>query len=456
MRRLPFVLLLAAAACGDDGGNNPRPDGGDDAGADAPANGAVTLTVKLNGAAVAGVRVHFQGPDSSLIASADTDATGVASAVMPSGGFVSTINPFTPAPGQVAQQEVLTYTNVQPGDALEVSSVDPPSSAGTVTVNAATDSDAAVTDYVFWSPCYQGDPTPNPTISMTVATNCQPTTDVVVASLDSAGEIVHWVYAAAVSTAATIDLTGSAFTQTPIDRTYTFTNLSNYGEIDAGLELLSPAGRVIEATFGDFNVTTLSEPYKLPMWANAGEVSHFGEAAEFSANIYGHWGALAAGELTIDAGARRLKQATVGATFDASSKKLSWTEAATGVVGDFKVGELDISRNNGANRIRWRLLTSNATAGEVTFPTLPVETTDFNPGAGDTVSPTAVVGKVTGGYEAIRKVFFTLDDPSQIPTLSTSGDLAIQIVFEQAAGLQRMLNLFVPSRRSPARWKQRW
>jgi hypothetical protein len=86
---------MLLAACGDD---DPvrHLDGGviDSSMIDAPMNQPVTLTVTSDGAPQVGVKVYFQGADSSVISNAMTDASGVASALMPGGGFVTAVDPY--------------------------------------------------------------------------------------------------------------------------------------------------------------------------------------------------------------------------------------------------------------------------------------------------------------------------------------------------------------------------
>src|SRR4051812_19002284 len=87
--RLFLILSVVLVACGDDSNVGGLPDA--PAPPDAPSDGpvtppAVTLTVMLNGAPVAGVHTYFMNADSSVVKTADTDASGTASATMVAGG----------------------------------------------------------------------------------------------------------------------------------------------------------------------------------------------------------------------------------------------------------------------------------------------------------------------------------------------------------------------------------
>ena len=95
------LLLATTTACGDDGvhhlGDAPPVPLDGSAGSDAPFDAApqpVQLTITAAGAPVAGVKVYFQATDSTEIATMPTDATGVARAFMPHGGYVTVLDPF--------------------------------------------------------------------------------------------------------------------------------------------------------------------------------------------------------------------------------------------------------------------------------------------------------------------------------------------------------------------------
>src|SRR5512139_4072144 len=88
-----LVVSLFVVACGDDGGSGRLADAPPSTDAP-PGPQPVTLTVTDRGAPVAGVHVYFLNPDDSMVATVDTDTAGVASALLPSGGSVTAIDPF--------------------------------------------------------------------------------------------------------------------------------------------------------------------------------------------------------------------------------------------------------------------------------------------------------------------------------------------------------------------------
>lgn len=125
-RTLLLSALLASvgalAACGDDDSARKLPDAGltdiDAAPApDAATAGVVTLTITQDGAPRAAVDVYFQAADGALVAKVPTDASGVASATMEPGGFVTAIGPFEVVEGPF---QVKTFAGVKPGDQLRL------------------------------------------------------------------------------------------------------------------------------------------------------------------------------------------------------------------------------------------------------------------------------------------------------------------------------------------------
>src|SRR5690349_21386214 len=128
MRRLS-IAWLSLVACGSDSKVGHLPDAPpppeDAASPDAPPAPppTVMLTVTSNGVPLSRIRVYFQNADNSLVASAMTDDTGTAQAVMTAGGYVTAIDPF-PASAD-APDELRTFSGVKPGDHLFLTHTDP-------------------------------------------------------------------------------------------------------------------------------------------------------------------------------------------------------------------------------------------------------------------------------------------------------------------------------------------
>src|SRR5687768_1531790 len=125
MRKL-LGLLVLLGACGDDPVKR-LPDGPPQIDAlpppiDTP-TGPVTLTITSGTMPVMGIKVYFQNSDSSLVSATETDASGVASATMDPGGYVTAVNPFTrvlPSFGGFAREQIRTFAGVKPGDQLQL------------------------------------------------------------------------------------------------------------------------------------------------------------------------------------------------------------------------------------------------------------------------------------------------------------------------------------------------
>src|ERR1700733_14986133 len=127
--RIPTLISLGLLACGgssvhhlaDGGGDAPRaPDG---APPDAPAMGAVSVTVTLEGSGAANVPVYFQDADSTIVSDTVTDGSGVATATMGAGGFVTVVEPAIAVTvngvvGTETNGSLLTWSGVKPGDNL--------------------------------------------------------------------------------------------------------------------------------------------------------------------------------------------------------------------------------------------------------------------------------------------------------------------------------------------------
>lgn len=443
--RLALLFILLAAACGDDGGNT-KVDAGppDTLDVDAQNDTPVTLTVKLNNAPLAGVRVHFQNPDSSLIASVDTDASGVASSPMPSGGFVTAIDPFAGALGVGGNHNLYSYSGVKPGDALELFDTSGGTSANDLTITAPIDTDAAVTQYMFVTECDSitqpsAGTVANTETTFTLFSQCSPTSDILIASLDANNEVVHWVYAANQTTSgATLDLSGLTLNTAPTSKTFTFNNIPVASEgVFFAQQLYAGSSEFIEFS-GDGVGATVSQTLKVTPFTNALDLVFALTGGAESLNFMLDWNTTFQTSYTTDVGARLLSQVTSGASYDTTTRALTWGAGTGGVTPDFASSELDVTRGTGTlTYIRWRII-APYDGGELQYPTLPVEGTDFNPMATDTIElQSTTLGKTPLGYDGIRPKFYGLSGPDQLTTFAAAGSVDFQNVF--AAG-----GLFAP------------
>lgn len=422
---------MAVAACG--GGENRKVDAGvtpDQQDIDAPTAGdPVEITVTSAGVGIEGVRVHFQGPDSSVISTTMTDATGKASALMPNGGYVTAINPFASTGGTFV--DIRTFAGVEPGDDLVLKD----SLGGQVTdvlVTFPTDNDNTVTQYVVFSPCDTASITQSgsgASVSLGLYGACLTGTDLLVASANANDEIVHWLFLPNVTPVNdAIDLSSMTLTQTPVTKTYTINNIVSSSRYDVRQELWTAKGLVFEGetfTNGPSGAPTLTVPNV------SGAVDVVIGETEVSNGLGGHvlvnWGAPSTA-ITVDVAPRLLAEVTDLPTFDATTHKVAWQQAATGQTPDFAISYTHASRS--ALFIEWSLI-APYTAGSAQFPTLPPEgSLDYNFLPTDTIGVDFLIfGKVPGGYDAVRETILTSEGPQDVIGTSTSGALEIEQVF---------------------------
>jgi hypothetical protein len=453
-----MMVAATATACGDDGpGNNPRPDSGTGSpDAETGDTTPVQLTITRDGAGVAGVKVHFQRPDSSLYTTAMTDTSGVASAPMPSGGFVTAVGPYS-EPGD-SDTTLYTFAGAKAGDQLVLKEAYP-DSGGELAITAPIDSSTAVTQYLFSSPCDsstepEAGNTTNTTYTMYLDERCEPNTDLLIASLDANDEIVKYTYSSNLATASGSTNLSTATLTAPVAKTYTFTNIPASG-MGVGIftMLSSQKGRVLEReTMGEG--TSVTATIKQAAFANAQEAIGAMTGAPYGMHGMFDFGMFSATPFTTDVGARLLKEATSSVTFDAATQTASWTEAATGVTPDFAAAEAD--RYTDTNGIYWNLV-GPYTGGSVEFPKLPVDGTDYNFKAGDEVDVEINIGKVPGGWDAVRPKFFTLEGPEDLASGGAPGQVTFQFISTSDPGLRRLAtSTTAVKRKQPfAAWKIR-
>jgi hypothetical protein len=417
MRKLVCLLVLVGAC--DDQDPVRHLDGGMTDGAvsiDAPTTPQpVTLTVTLDGAPQANVRVYFQNPDSSLIANTLTDASGVATALMPNGGFVTAVNAFrAPVPAGLPSNEVHIFAGVRMGDHLSLANDGNPTQS--VMITGAVDSDSSVVQYGMSSPCgrgfvgNQGSGTP-PSWSADLRDPC-PTTDFIVASFDGGGGIVHWAYAPNTTVSATTNLSAATLTNTPATKTYTLNNADAFGgQMQVRQGLASLRGEVMELNTTAYDPvinTLLSASLKLPNFTNAIDVV---DTSGYQTSDAEHhllsWGPFST-TYTVDVAARALVNVTAGPEIDTTLHQLTWTQAATGATPDFVTAWGYASRSEPAP-FGWQFWIAAPYGASVQLPTLPTDVGDFNVGASDSYYMYSLnLGKVPGGYDAVRAHIYDL------------------------------------------------
>ncbi|HSN26133.1 MAG TPA: hypothetical protein VLT45_07600 [Kofleriaceae bacterium] len=432
MRKLSLLMLLVA--CGDDGVrhtpdatvHDAAPDGAPDAPVDANP-GAVTLTITHGGSAQAGITVYFQNADNSLVLSTTTDANGVASAVMQPGGSVTAIQPFLALYGRLPPDNITTFLGVQVGDHLHLDA----STLTTFTINytGPTSQNANVQSYSVFSPCL--DNGVNNQVNLGSAgtgqfdlQNCGATTDFLEVAYDGTGTPVEYFRASgvAVSSGGTVDLSAQTFTAVT-SKSFAYTNVPQaYGSPSITESLASLAGRNYITSFS--GSSTAATRMLVPAFTGAIDItdtSMFNGTAGMQRFI--DWGPFSA-TYTLDVGARALPDLTSAPSYMAATHQVTFNEAAGGVTPDFARASVDVFRTTDSKSWLWTVVSPHATA--ITLPTLPTTPYDYNISANDSInSVDLLIGKVPGGYDAVRGHLASFDSLLQLIT-TLSGSMTVE------------------------------
>jgi hypothetical protein len=125
-------------------------------------------------------------------------------------------------------------------------------------------------------------------------------------------------------------------------------------------------------------------------------------------------------------------------SYDVDTHKVSWTEGTAVAQPDVTTVELDVSRplsNESFLRWHWRIA-APYTAGEVKFPTLPVDT--WTPVANDDTSTSDLLSaKVPGGYDVIRAHILDVQDRGDATSFVAGPTGRVVTVGEVLGELQR-------------------
>ncbi len=379
-----ILLVTVLAACGDDGGVRTL----DDAPPFDAAPGMATVTVRAGRHLLANHTVYFQAPDSSEIATVQTDAEGRASAVVPDGSSVTTL-----VPGNGATSTIYTVMGVKPQDAL--------------TLTVATNFEQP--DVTFTFPAYTGVATAVYAIDTTCGGEgvgegtthvlaqdlCSPRTDTMVLARDVTGT-QHVAYLAKLDQpfADTIDLAGETWMEI-VPSTTTYTNIpAETVRTTAARNLVTPRG-VLARCYGGAGAppthiaalscatltgATMRDVF---MYTDHQLIHDFSQVATAPSS-------------TIDLANVTVRGAS-DAPIDGATRTLSWTETA-GAAPDFVWVRLI---EQGATPYdRYVLAPYDSTS--ITLPSLIGDAAVFDLEAGDEPYIELRLGTATGGYDAIR------------------------------------------------------
>ena len=292
------------------------------------------------------------------------------------------------------------------------------------------DVSSGVTQFAVSTPCdYQVEPTagsPSTLVTLTVDTNCSPTSDVLITSLDANDEIVNWLYVRDANTSgATLDLSGMSLNTPPASKTFTFNNAPATGVqfVDRLSSLQGPLSNMTSGGPG----TTVTSTLKLPAFAAAVESMLAVSAAPHGNHYMLDWGPVSPTTTSTNIGvdARRLHEATSSGSYDVANRRVVWTEATTGSTPVFAIASAETIRTNLV--FTWRVAAAYTTGGVVQYPTLPVENVDYNFSATDTVTvPRITTVQMSGGWDAAREHAFALRGFAWLMTPNSSGSIDYQ------------------------------
>lgn len=118
---------------------------------------------------------------------------------------------------------------------------------------------------------------------------------------------------------------------------------------------------------------------------------------------------------------------------DSTAHTLGWTESATGVTPDFAIASFQAGRERVPPMLNlqweWNVVAPYGGAS-IPMPTLPTDIADFAVTASDFTDINGVaLGKVPGGYDAVRANLFNVDGIESFAT-SATGSMTVAQWFQ--------------------------
>jgi hypothetical protein len=384
MPRIALVLALLAA-CGDDGGSrNEQPD--------APVEpdgmvdpGMARVTVTSLGAPRANQPVTFQGPDGAEIATVMTDASGVATATVPEGSYVTAYDIYNLAG---PQRSIVTVMGVKPGDAIEIRG-----DAGLPGPELAFSfaSYAGAASYGISSTC-AGDGVGTDTMPSLATNACGPRVDTMIGAADANGNTLAYLAKLDQPSDQVIDLTGDAWTEAQSSTT-TYTNVPAFIESRATKFYTTPRGTFATCREnawdgGEYDFLCPEVPgatvvEELWLWSDP-------------RGLYVYTPSQAG---PIDLATADVKNVTEYGTIDQTTRELTWAES-TGATPQFLMVQVGASGVD-QNPFQWEIV-APYTGASLVLPTLIGEGAMYtDPGeAGGYIR----LGTAEGGYDAVRQL----------------------------------------------------
>jgi hypothetical protein len=375
------LLTLILVACGDDGGVRTL----DDAPLlDAP-GGHATVTVTVGGTPRANRPVIFQGPDGAEIAIATTDADGKASAPIPAGSSVTTLDLYATSSDR---RSIATVMGVMPGDNIVFDGEELGTRTTTFQLPAHPDTGAL---YFVETTCGRtGNGVTTTTVQLELE-DCPSRIDTVV-YVANATAFLGYIALLDQPLSGPIDLTAQTW-QALATVQSTYTNLPNMDNE------LSNSMRSLHTSRGRFaNCLSLGSTDTVADHLCPAIPDTFAIDNSFFFNYpvgeYAITQLVTSASQTFDLTETKLKNPTDGATWDATTRALTWQETATGGMPQFTsvVVESDL--------YSWEVL-APYTPGRLVLPALLGEAAKYNE-ATDVSAYYPRLGTATGGYDALR------------------------------------------------------
>ncbi|MDX2093981.1 MAG: Ig-like domain-containing protein [Kofleriaceae bacterium] len=424
-----LLCLLPLMACGDDGAT-PADAAIDSQVADdappidaPPTSGTVTVTIRDNGAAVEGVNVYFQNPDGSLAAKVATNASGVASATMMTGGWVTAVDARAPSlpsfGGRPIDHELKTWAGVEPGDQLLIEDGGGSVSSITATVTLPTNNNLSYAE--LHTTCGEDVVIPGQSDSITLW-DCNGAADIIVIGFDDESLPIGYFYKAnvTVADAGTLDFAAETYAALP-DATFSFSNFpAEFSGLELENQIVTPHGNIYEV--GDSTALAsgaASVMVERPLPTPSKSILTSFLATGSSTHALFSWQATAATH-AFDATGKILPSFSSTPTYDAATRRVSWESTGT-IMPDMAMYEMYVGRDGGG--WTWEIL-APYTGTSVTMPDLPTEIAEYLPLATDTVVTDELgAARLPGGYDAIRPIFYASSDGP--PTSGSSGDISV-------------------------------
>jgi hypothetical protein len=394
---------LVSTACsgvinsGDDTSSDPP-------GTTPPPSTSVQLTVRDGQTPQAGVSVIFQHPDGSLAAEVTTDANGLATTDLPTGGSITVVRSFPAVDAQTPPPplEVYTYVGVKADDHLVLGRTsDVYGTASAVLVNMPTGTNGTVK---VAAPCGAGQGTA-PQVAITVR-NCNAQIGIYAEDAGRSALFERVAYGDSIdlSTASLVGPLTSTISATNVTPGTTVTFEERLGA--DGVSYYSTGAKRIDATLASLTLPPLRDMELLSVVTVSGN-----NQTQVVANRAMNDG----GTSSVDASAGLISSVTA---VKYAAGDVTWTEDGPGA--DAVLAALHVSPKAPAAQPYVRMILAPHGGPTLTVPVLVGSSATFNPATGDQVSTQLALVQLTGGYDALRPRGFADSQTVQLAPMNGS------------------------------------